>query len=228
MSIWRYWLLGHKLSFNGTTRTIYIAPHVTDLVVKSDIYSDWKEWQLVDDNPKYIPAIRTAGGDYISETQQLGDSYFLINGWKIKPWSGDYTLRFDGNLYVDTLGDDWSEDPTNLDPFVAADTGSNIKIQWQVSSLVNTVKYTDTEQVPALTAEQLTLFADILTQATAANVQASQANVEATKARKMGTNLAIISADGLLVTIYDDDGTTILHQFNTSSDENNVHTREPL
>lgn len=225
-SEWRYWELGHKVTFDGARKLILISPYVYDIAVKSELYSDWKEWFMVDDNSKYIPAFRTVGGDYIDETEQLGDSYFLINNWKIQPWNGNYTLRLDGNIYVDNTG--VPTDISNLDPFVATDVASNVKIQWQVSTLVNTVKYTDTEQVPALTAEQVALITNTFIQATEANIQATNANTEATKARKMGTNLAVISADGLLVTIYDDDGTTILHKFNTSVDSNNVHTREPL
>ena len=45
------------------------------------------------------------------------------------------------------------------------------------------------------------------------------------KSRKMQTNKAVISDDGLLVTIYDDDGITVLHTFNVSS---NQKIREPV
>jgi len=53
---------------------------------------------------------------------------------------------------------------------------------------------------------------------------ASSANIEATKGRKMQTNKAIISGDGLSVCIYDDDGSTLLHVFSVSADKN---TRTP-
>ena len=45
------------------------------------------------------------------------------------------------------------------------------------------------------------------------------------KTRKMSTNKAVISDDGLLVTIYDDDGETVLHKFNVSV---NQKIREPI
>lgn len=218
-SEWRYWELGHKATFDGVNRLIKISPYVYNIDVKEELYSDWKEWMGIDDNPKYPIALRTVGGDSKSETERLGDSYFLINNWKIQPWSGDYTLTIDGNLYVDNTG--VPSATANTDPFVAASDPSNIKIQQILSSIVNTVVQTETEQVPALTDDQLTTLSEILAQATSANT-------ESTKARKIGTNLAEISNDGQLVTIYDDDGTTILHQFVTTNDENNVHTREPL
>ncbi|MFU8773576.1 MAG: hypothetical protein ACNA8H_14310, partial [Anaerolineales bacterium] len=42
---------------------------------------------------------------------------------------------------------------------------------------------------------------------------------EVQKARKLQSNKAVISPDDRLVTIYDDDGTTILHQFDVSADK---------
>ncbi|MCK4620734.1 MAG: hypothetical protein KAT62_00825 [Desulfuromonadales bacterium] len=50
------------------------------------------------------------------------------------------------------------------------------------------------------------------------------AATESTKARKMQTNKAIISGDGRTVSIYDDDGMTLLHVFDISADKK---TRDP-
>lgn len=49
--------------------------------------------------------------------------------------------------------------------------------------------------------------------------------IEIDVARKMQTNKAVISTDGLLVTLYDDDNTSVLHQFDVSADKN---TRTPV
>ena len=35
-----------KVTFSGPERIIYVAPDVTELDVKIDIYSAWKEWNL--------------------------------------------------------------------------------------------------------------------------------------------------------------------------------------
>ncbi len=48
---------------------------------------------------------------------------------------------------------------------------------------------------------------------------------DAAKSRKHQTNRAVISTNDRLVTIYDDDGTTILHQFDRSSD---LRSRTPV
>lgn len=48
---------------------------------------------------------------------------------------------------------------------------------------------------------------------------------ESTKSRKMQTNKAIVSGDGRTVSIYDDNGTTLLHTFDVSADK---LTRTPV
>jgi hypothetical protein len=45
------------------------------------------------------------------------------------------------------------------------------------------------------------------------------AATESAKGRKMQTNKAIISGDETTVSIYDDDGTTLLHTFDVSADK---------
>lgn len=47
----------------------------------------------------------------------------------------------------------------------------------------------------------------------------AQCVTDAAKARKMATNKAVISADGLSVTVYDDDGETPIHVYGLSSDK---------
>ena len=88
----------HKCIFDGAEKKIYINPEVTQLDVKADLYSDWKEWVMVRDNAKYLPAMRSIGGDPIGGGQYAGDLYFLINGWQIII---DHTVSMTGNLFSD-------------------------------------------------------------------------------------------------------------------------------
>jgi len=55
--------------------------------------------------------------------------------------------------------------------------------------------------------------------AVATGTHLQTAATEATKARQMQTNKAVISADGLTVTVYDDDLTTVLHVFDVTADK---------
>jgi hypothetical protein len=81
---WDLWQLYQKVTFDGANRIIRVNPGVTELDIKSDIYSDWKEWvRASSDNAVWLPAIRTIGGDPTVEGQFAGDIYFLINGWKL-------------------------------------------------------------------------------------------------------------------------------------------------
>jgi len=60
---------------------------------------------------------------------------------------------------------------------------------------------------------------------TADRILLEQAASEGSKGRKMQTNKAIISGDEQSVSIYDDDGNTLLHQFSVSVDKK---TRTPV
>jgi len=81
---WDLWQLYQKVTFDGANRIIRVNPDVTQLDIKTDIYSDWKDWvNSKDDNAVWLPAIRTIGGDPTVEGQFAGDIYFLINDWKL-------------------------------------------------------------------------------------------------------------------------------------------------
>jgi hypothetical protein len=92
------WGLGHKVDFDGASRRIRIAPGVTQLDVKADLYSSWKEWLQLYDNAKFLPAFRTIGGDPVGGGKYAGDIYFLMNGWQIEI---DQNVEIVGTLYHD-------------------------------------------------------------------------------------------------------------------------------
>ena len=123
-----YWLLFHKVTFDGENRLIMVNPGVTELDVKQDVYSDWKEWALLDDYSKWVPALRTVGGDPVTDIQSLGGTYFLINGWKMRSWEGDHVLTVEGNLYSDD----------NLSPFIAV-PGWSSQITLKVSNIIDSI-----------------------------------------------------------------------------------------
>ncbi len=104
-SFWDYWELYHKVTFDGVNKLIIINPNVTVIDVQTDIYSAWKEWTLVEVNSKYLKAIDTVGGEPTVAGQRLDVTYFLINGWKIKPQPGNYDLNIIGNIFDINGGD---------------------------------------------------------------------------------------------------------------------------
>ena len=116
------WNYQWKCTFVGETRQIIINPGFTDISVKTDIYSGWKEWVALRDNTKFPPAIRSIGGDKISETESAGDLYFLQNGWRIVV---NHSVKLKGVLYHDD----------GIDPYIVNGGG----VQATASSIVQNV-----------------------------------------------------------------------------------------
>lgn len=113
-------------SFDGANKVIELTLGTTEVSIV-DLYSRWVDWLAVGDNSKYDPAFRFVGGDPISDTKNLGITFFIINGWKIKPQPADHRLLVTGNLYTD---------PAGSSPFISAGT-YNVTIEMTVSSLVD-------------------------------------------------------------------------------------------
>jgi len=147
---WEYWELRHKVTFDGVNRLIIINEGVEQLDVQRDIYSAWKEWLLIEENGKYLQAVNTVGGEPTIEGQFLDVTYFLINGWKLKPQPGSYTLNIVGNIF----------DIDGGAIFIPADTikgrENNININTNTSVIVRRL---DAGEVGGLTDEEReTLF----------------------------------------------------------------------
>jgi hypothetical protein len=84
--------------FNGTTKIISLPIGSPEISVK-EIYSRWVDWVALSDNSKFQQAMRYVGGDPLPGSKELGITYFLLNGWKIRPAEENYTLTINGNLY---------------------------------------------------------------------------------------------------------------------------------
>src|SRR6056300_321219 len=74
------------VTFDGENKLILVNQDVTYLEVGADLYSSWKEWVQVRDIAKYIPAFSIVGGEPLGGGTFLGVTYFLENGWRIKPY----------------------------------------------------------------------------------------------------------------------------------------------
>ena len=95
---WDDWQLFHSVTFDGINKLIIINSGEDVINIKENVYSAWKEWASLRDNAKFLPAIRTTGGDPIGGGQFTGDVYFLINGWRILV---DHSCNIDGVIYSD-------------------------------------------------------------------------------------------------------------------------------
>lgn len=70
-----------------------------------EIYSEWKDWLLADASRLMWPqAFTPIGGDPITNTNSLGITYFLENGWRIRPAEYNHKLIVSGNVYTREQG----------------------------------------------------------------------------------------------------------------------------
>lgn len=118
-----------KVTFDGTNKLIIVDSGITSLDAAIDLYSDWKEWVLVGDNSKYPLAFSTIGGDDLGGGRYLGATYFLENGWKIRPYEGNHALSIVGNIYT----------RDGSSPFVVTLGNYNVLITSNVSNLIDTI-----------------------------------------------------------------------------------------
>ena len=156
-----------------------------------EIYSSWAEWMLLSDNSKYPPAFNATGGDDLGGGLYIPPYYFLLNGWRVRPMESSHLLVITGNLFVEGGGQ----------PVVQTLGSYNVSVQYTVP--VQAQAFSVSGGSSGLTPTQ------------DSNLQI--AATESARARKLAQNKAVISGD--TVTLYDDDGVTILQQFNISPDK---------
>ena len=151
-NFWDYWELRHKVTFDGPNRLILVNEGVTDLDVQTDIYSDWKEWAQLETNLKYYTPFSAIGGEPTVPGQKLDVTYFLINGWKIKPYPGSYNLNIVGNIYDVNGGD--IKVPADINPLYT----NNITINLNTSNIVRQLSSEGSGSGGLTVAENETLY----------------------------------------------------------------------
>lgn len=113
--------------FNGNEKIITFDVPTTFLDA-GDLWSRYVDWlSSSSQNRAFLIAMRTVGGDALPGSKKLGITYFMLNGWKIRPFSNNHVFNVNGNLY--------SEDGSS--PFVPALGNYNVTIISSVSNLVD-------------------------------------------------------------------------------------------
>lgn len=84
--------------FDGASKLIILEAADGDAIDVIDIYSRWKDWVLAG-HAQYTSAMSSLGGDPTITGQFLGRTFFMENGWKIRPRSEDHELQLAGNLF---------------------------------------------------------------------------------------------------------------------------------
>lgn len=125
-----------KVTIDGPNRLIVINLGETSISVKEDLYSEWKNWTTQGDNSKYLPAFSVIGGEEISAGKYVGTTYFLENGWRVRPYEGDHVLAVEGNLYTRESGER---------PVIPTVGSYNVMVELVRSNLVDTIATSGTE-----------------------------------------------------------------------------------
>lgn len=73
---------------------------VLNLDTQADWYSEWKKWQLIDDNMRYEDAFEIVISEELTPGIESGAYFFFMNssGWRVRPFEADATIYLNGNL----------------------------------------------------------------------------------------------------------------------------------
>lgn len=103
-----------KAIFSGSAKLIILSQSVTGADIKAELYSAWKRWMTTGSNHKFEAAFRVVGGDPTVAGGFLGSTFFLTNGWRIRPYEGNHFLTVEGNIFVEGGGNPFV---TTVDPY---------------------------------------------------------------------------------------------------------------
>lgn len=121
--------MSSKVFFDGSEKLAIIQTGVTEIDFQKDIFSSWKDWFLEDTNSRFPLAITTTGGEDATTiiNGEKGISFFMQNGWRIRPFEGTHRLIVNGNVYTSD----------NEDPFVETINNYKVTISMTVSNIIN-------------------------------------------------------------------------------------------
>lgn len=92
-----------KFDFDGPNLTVHILDGVTDIDVKTELYSDYSDWYNSANNARFVLGMEAVGNIPISDIQNTAEFFFFINGWKLSHTSG-VKVSVSTNLF--TLNED--------------------------------------------------------------------------------------------------------------------------
>ena len=184
-------------TYDFTNKIIGITEAQADVSVIG-LLSDIREAEASLQGICYGQIASASGGESLGGSVSVGVTVNLLDDWQVQFAAGNYIAKISGGNLVGGLGGDPVAYSQGVQVLLLQSAASTVVLQSSGSGL-------SAEQDATLTAA----------------LQAAQAaNTEAAKGRKMQTNKAVISGDGLSVTLYEDDGVTLLHSFTISADKN--------
>jgi hypothetical protein len=77
-----------NVTFNGNAKLIIVDYGITSIEAQL-VYSAWKQWVKLG-NANFLEAFRTIGGDPTVSPNSVAGYYFLVNGWRLRPYEGNH------------------------------------------------------------------------------------------------------------------------------------------
>lgn len=116
------------ITFDGENRLIRLDSSTTGISA-SEVYSRWKDWVADSDNAKFVQAFATVGGDPLGDDVYITPYFFMMNGWKVRPYPQDYQLVVTQNFLTED----------NVSPFSFPPGGFAIEVVRQFALKTETV-----------------------------------------------------------------------------------------
>lgn len=84
---WDDWELQAKVTFDGVSKLITVNPGVANLDIRTEVWTEYIQWEAIRDNSKYGEGMRFIGLDPVPDGKggfnEAGDIYFLTEGWRM-------------------------------------------------------------------------------------------------------------------------------------------------
>lgn len=85
--------------FDGINKIIQLENTSSFTIL--DAYSRWKDYVITGSNAKYLSAFSYVGGEPTVGSDSLGITYFLLNGWRFRPYNSvNHRLQVEGNIFT--------------------------------------------------------------------------------------------------------------------------------
>jgi len=194
---------------DGLNRDVFLSADTVGMSIHPiDIYKELRTLRRVDLTLRNYTPFLIAKGNESKGSGKATERYVVcLNGTRIIPYNVSHTLTITGII----ITDDGQEGIACFDRSPLSST-TRVDINYIPPQVEVVTVYVGGS---ALTQQQdLTLTATLQAAQTAA--------VESSKTRKLAWNKAIISEDGQTVSIYDDNGTTLLHTFSVPDSKTRI------
>ncbi len=211
-----------SITFDGVNKLAILSTGTTTLTV-AELWSRWVDWVSVSDNSKYPTALSQIGGDDLGGGKFLGLTFFLENGWLIRPYEGDHNLVITGNIFTRGGGPPTTStigaynvtvnlSTSNLVDAISTSGATPTAIAdeiWNRMAISHTAGGTFGEMINLIKATSDLNFVGI----NEANDKLDIATDLVETLLKYGTNRTRIDQTAKTMTVYEDDGTTPLKIF---------------